>query len=404
MAWKCLYPVLLLSHAGAYGSGISQVQLVGGSSRCQGRLEVTYDGRRGSVCPDRWNIRQAAVVCAQLGCGPAQESLTDPQFGAGSGPHCLSEIDCFGPEKELSACDRGALSWTPTDHQWDAGVICSPSGISNVRLVGGQSNCMGLLEVNIGSNWGTVCDKDWGSQDAAVVCKQLKCGSALEELEGGPISPSHSGSWLLTSAFCAGSESSLSECGASTWSGGTDCQRNGDANVSCAPDSGGLELRLVNGSSSCDGRVEVRYKGTWGSASQFHWDMEEAQVVCKQLRCGEARRVMRNDYFGPGPGLMWLKATYCSGSETQLSDCGLLISGQALSPNSGDNVGVICGGPLSQWSVVFVLLRGIFYFCTFAAIHLGYFITGRSSSKKHERELRRRFRRSEGAVEEEVEV
>ena len=43
------------------------------------------------------------------------------------------------------------------------------------------------------------------------------------------------------------------------------------------------EVRLVNGSSSNEGRVEVCIEGEWGTISDNTWDRRDAQVICKQL-------------------------------------------------------------------------------------------------------------------------
>ena len=42
-------------------------------------------------------------------------------------------------------------------------------------------------------------------------------------------------------------------------------------------------VRLMNGSTSDEGRVEVCVNGEWGTVCDSGWDRREAEVVCRQL-------------------------------------------------------------------------------------------------------------------------
>ena len=49
--------------------------------------------------------------------------------------------------------------------------LCTSDG--GIRLVGGMSDYEGRVEICTNGGWSTVCDENWGSVDAQVVCNQL---------------------------------------------------------------------------------------------------------------------------------------------------------------------------------------------------------------------------------------
>ena len=80
-------------------------------------------------------------------------------------------------------------------------------------------------------------------------------------------------------------------------------------------------VRLVNGSTKYEGRVEVLYNGEWGTVCDFRWGLNDAQVVCRQLGFGPAVAARTRAFYGEGSGQIWLDNVNCVGTEMNIEDC-----------------------------------------------------------------------------------
>ena len=45
--------------------------------------------------------------------------------------------------------------------------------MGDIRLVGGQSQYEGRVELCYGNSWRSICPSSWGTSDAKVACRQL---------------------------------------------------------------------------------------------------------------------------------------------------------------------------------------------------------------------------------------
>ncbi|XP_017338215.1 neurotrypsin [Ictalurus punctatus] len=316
------------------------VRLVGGSSSKSGRLEVYLNGQWGSVCDTHWTDRDASVVCRQLGLGEIGTALQHSYFGPGSGLFHYTRLGCRGNESSLLECRSRKFVTNDCNHGNEAGVLCAPPEGTGppLRLVGGEEDFEGRVEIYHNGLWGTICDDQWDDMDAEVVCRQLGLGGIPKAWSWAHFGQGR-GPIQLDAVQCTGNELSLDECPHSGWEQ-HNCDHMEDAGVSCNPYTDGV-VRLVDGDNPWEGRLEVYHSGDWGTVCDDNWTEHHAQVVCRQLGFRGSAEVAPAGAFGEGTGMILMDDVQCEGTESSLLECKHSVWGRHDCSHSED-VGIRC--------------------------------------------------------------
>ena len=106
-------------------------------------------------------------------------------------------------------------------------------------------------------------------------------------------------------------------------------------------------MRLVGGSRTSEGRVEIFHNNTWGTVCDDFWDINDARVICRQLGYPDAIIAPGSARFGTGSGQIWLDDVNCQGNETSILYCG--HRGWGINNcRHYEDASVVCYGPGSR--------------------------------------------------------
>ena len=124
-------------------------------------------------------------------------------------------------------------------------------------------------------------------------------------------------------------------------------------------------LRLIKGTTSNEGRLEICIYSIWGTVCANSFDTNDARVACRQLRyevdngqsklhyntdfqCMIAVSYYNSAHFGQGTGPIWLSHLLCTGTEQNILECprDVFLGSSYLCSHSKD-VSVVCPGNVS---------------------------------------------------------
>ncbi|XP_072494893.1 T-cell differentiation antigen CD6 isoform X2 [Notamacropus eugenii] len=212
------------------------------------------------------------------------------------------------------------------DDVYSMGNSTPAIGKKPVRLVNRTDLCSGTVQVKISRFWQPVCEDFWSNRASLAVCRELNCTGKEPMVSAETPAPKG------LQPFPVGNRSVVLNdtwdsplpvlCDQEDWEScqilSSVCSSWRSAKVNCAEVHA---VKLVDGGDRCAGRVELHDKGSWGTVCDDSWDLEDANVVCKQLNCGWAILALEGSYFQKGKGPIHLDEVNCSGSELSLWGC-----------------------------------------------------------------------------------
>ena len=123
---------------------IPKVRLRGGRRNNTGRVEVFMGGKWGTVCDNKWDDKDATVVCKQLGFKFGR-ALSNGDGSVGSGPIVLDRVECVGNESHIGKCKHSSFGLAFCLHSEDAGVVCTNHDTKKGRFMCCLSFCLLLF-------------------------------------------------------------------------------------------------------------------------------------------------------------------------------------------------------------------------------------------------------------------
>ncbi|XP_069125491.1 LOW QUALITY PROTEIN: uncharacterized protein [Argopecten irradians] len=329
-------------------TGRDVVRLITGEGPHEGRLEVLHNNVYGTVCDDGFEDEEAGVVCRMLGYRDGYVVSTE-FFGPGDGEILLDDLDCDGSESSLLDCRHSEWGVHNCNHGEDVGVKCQAAITTTttqvyqntISLADGTGFYEGRIIVHHRGIAGTICDDDFGDEEAYVVCKMLGFRDGTVVPKG--TFPRGEGEIWLDNLECVGEEETLWDCRSNGW-GVHNCNHGEDVGVRCTnnlpttpkPDI----VRLVGGRGPHEGRILIEHTGVNGTVCDDYFDEGDARVVCRTLGYRNGMKMDTSSY-GQGEGEIWLDDVACTGEESTLWECPDLNWG-THNCNHGEDVGVMC--------------------------------------------------------------
>uniref|UniRef100_A0A8C6LKG0 Lysyl oxidase homolog n=1 Tax=Nothobranchius furzeri TaxID=105023 RepID=A0A8C6LKG0_NOTFU len=206
-----------------------------------------------------------------------------------------------------------------------------------VRLAGyPRKHNEGRIELFYKGEWGTICDDDFSTANANVLCRQMGFVSATGWTHSAKYGKGQGKIWL-DNVLCNGGEKSIEFCKSRGW-GNSDCTHDEDAGVVCKDERipGFVDSNVIDVSDRnveevrlrpvvvtakkklpiTEGVVEVKHKDGWAQICDLGWTIKNTRVVCGPNRL----------YLERQKNFFLIHSVGCTGTEVHLAACPMEFS------------------------------------------------------------------------------
>ncbi|XP_032220945.2 deleted in malignant brain tumors 1 protein [Nematostella vectensis] len=288
-----------------------RVRLVNGGAPYRGRVEVLYGGIWGTICDDNFGLPDAYVICRMLGYYRGVRSAPCcARYGQGSGRIWLDDLNCNGSERSIAQCRHRGWGVHNCGHSEDASVECITSN--------------------------PITPTPFRYTTRRPFPYTTRRPFPYTTRRPFPYTTRRPFPYTTWPPFPY-----------TTWRPFPYTTRRPFPYTTRPPfpytTRPQVFVRLVGPYSHLgEGRVEVFYRGRWGTICQNGFDLRDADVVCRMLgyrsalgydRCCSRQR--------PGSGFIWLEGLSCYGYESSISLCRHPGWGNTFCSHAQD-VGVRC--------------------------------------------------------------